>query len=292
MPKKSSKTKEARSGGVLYIIATPIGNPDDITVRALNILGKVDWTAAEDTRNTGRLFSHHKIKSRLVSFHEHNEKDRADELIKKIKNGETVAMVSDAGTPSISDPGYRLVRAAIRENITVIPVPGPSAAIAALSVSGLPTDSFVFAGFLPKTRGKRLKRLGKLADETGTIIFYESPKRVLRLIEEIIEEIGDRDGVLCREMTKTYEEFVRGSLSEIHAGLKNRNTVKGECTLLVSGHCEIKTASLETVRKEIAGGLEENKLKPSALAKEIAEKTGFPKKEVYEELLRMKDENK
>ncbi len=287
--KKLSERKGDKGipGGVLYIVAMPIGNPEDITLRGLKILGQVDRIAAEDTRNTRRFLARHNIKSRLISFHEHNEHKRVNEILKKLKDGESIALVSDAGTPSVSDPGYRLVKGAIGEGVKVVPVPGVSAPIAALSVSGLPSDSFTFAGFLPKTRGKRIARLAQLADETGTIIFYDSPKRVLRLVGEIIEEMGDREGVLCREMTKPYEEFIRGNLSEIQAELKSRSQVKGECTLLVSGGREKKSARLETVRNEIIEGLKNKDAKPSLLAKEIAKKNSLTKKSVYEELLKL-----
>ena len=198
--------------GKLYVVATPIGNKDDITLRALRVLGEVDFVAAEDTRHTGRFLAHHKIKSRLISYHEHNEAERTPDLIKKLMDGSSIAVVSNAGTPSVSDPGYRLVKTAIDSGIMVIPIPGVSATITALSAAGLPIDSFIFMGFPARKKGKRLKQLSGLANENKTIVFYESPRRILNLIEEIIIIMGDRYGVLSREMTKLHEEFLRGNL--------------------------------------------------------------------------------
>src|SRR5210317_1276343 len=221
--------------GVLYVVATPIGNREDITLRALDILREVDLIAAEDTRKSGSLLAHYQIKNRLISFHEHNEKKRTSELIGKLLGGMTIALVSNAGTPLVSDPGYRLIEAAIANKITVTPIPGVTAATAAMSVSGLPTDSFVFVGFAPKKKAKRLKFLTELSGEPRALIFYESPKRILSLMEEIISCMGDRNAMLAREMTKLHEEFVRGTVSQILKTIKARPSFKGECTLLVAG---------------------------------------------------------
>ncbi len=272
----------------LYVVATPIGNRDDITIRALNILGQVDLVAAEDTRHTGRLLAHHNIKGNLISYHEHNEVERTPELIHRLKTGSSVALVSNAGTPSVSDPGYRLVKEAIANNIRVIPVPGVSAAVTALSAAGLPTDSFIFVGFPAKKKAKRLKQLKELASENRTIIFYESPKRILTFLEEIINVMGDRYGVLSREMTKLHEEFVRGFLSEIHYILNARPAVKGECTLLVMGCEENKEISLETVRNEIKNELKKTGSRLSDIARAVAKKYGLPKNKVYDEALKLK----
>ncbi len=212
--------------GILYVVATPIGNRDDITIRALNILGHVDLVAAEDTRHTGRLLAHHNIKCHMISFHEHNENDRTPDLINRLKAGLSVALVSNAGTPSVSDPGYRLVKEAVINRIRVSPIPGVSAAIAALSVSGLPTDSFVFIGFPAKKKAKRLDQLKDLEGEGRTMVFYESPRRILTFLKEIITVMGDRYGVLSREMTKLHEEFIRGFLSEILSSLNARSAIK------------------------------------------------------------------
>ena len=273
--------------GQLYIVATPIGNRDDITIRALNILKHVDLIAAEDTRHTGRLLSHHKIKGNLVSYHEHNEKKQTPGLIKKLKEGLSVALVSNAGTPSVSDPGYCLVKEAIANNINVVPIPGVSAAITALSAAGLPTDSFVFIGFLSKTKNKRFKQLRELANEQRTMVFYESPKRILKLLDEIKLIIGDRYGVLSREMTKLHEEFIRGSMSEILQNLKARSAIKGELTLLVKGYIKDKDVPLEIVRQEIKNNIKLTGNSLSSLAKQIAIKYGLPKNKVYEEALKI-----
>lgn len=274
--------------GALYVVATPIGNRDDITIRALNILGQVDLVAAEDTRHTGRLLAHHNIKCRMISFHEHNERERTPDLINRLKAGSSVALVSNAGTPSVSDPGYRLVKEAIDSDIRVIPIPGVSAAITALCVAGMPTDSFVFVGFPAKKNARRLNQLNDLAGEHRTIVFYESPRRISTFLEEIIDIMGDRYGVLAREMTKLHEEFIRGSLSEILSSLNARPAIKGECTLLVTGCEENKEVSLKTVRTEIIKALEKKENRLSEIAKAVAEKHGLSKNKVYDEALKLK----
>jgi len=219
--------------GMLYIVATPIGNLNDITLRALGVLGQVDLIASEDTRWTKKLLDHHQIKNRLISYHEHNEVERTKALVEKLRGGLSVALVSNAGTPSVSDPGFRLIREAIANDIVIVPIPGASAIITALSASGLATDSFVFVGFLSKKGGKRRNQIQALEGEERTVILYESPFRILPLLKELIEIMGNRRGVLSREMTKTHEEFLRGNLSEILNDLNNRPAVKGEITLLI-----------------------------------------------------------
>jgi 16S rRNA (cytidine1402-2'-O)-methyltransferase len=274
--------------GRLYVVATPIGNQDDITLRALKTLAQVDLVAAEDTRHTGRLLSCHKIKAHLISYHEHNEKERTPELIARLKTGGTIALVSNAGTPSVSDPGYRLVKEAINHGIKIIPIPGVSAVTTALSVSGLPTDSFVFIGFPARRRGKRLSQLKELVNEPRTIVFYESPKRILDLLDEIIQIMGDRYAVLSREMTKLHEEFMRGAISEILFRLKNRPSIKGECTLLLTG-CEAYGAvSIETIRNEIKKEMRTSESKLTDLSKKVAKRFGLAGNKVYEEALRIK----
>lgn len=287
----TNNPEETGKKGDLYVIATPIGNREDITLRALNVLARVDLVATEDTRHTLRLLSHHNIKRRLISYHEHNEKERTKKLLDKLNSGLSVALVSNAGTPTVSDPGYQLIKTAIERDIRVVPIPGVSAAVTALSVSGMPTDSFVFVGFLARKKGKRLEQLRKLAFEQRTIIFYESPRRIQVLLEEIVSNIGDRKGVLCREMTKLYEEFVRDNLSDILRSLKERPSVKGECTLLVAGNEENKDVSMEKVRKEIKKRLASAKGGLSDIAKEIAKKYNLPKNRVYNEALKIKKEN-
>jgi 16S rRNA (cytidine1402-2'-O)-methyltransferase len=274
--------------GSLYVVATPIGNREDITVRALNTLQEVDLIAAEDTRKTGNLLSHHKKKNRLISYHEHNENKRTPEIISKLLDGISIALVSNAGTPSVSDPGYRLIATAIENNIKVIPIPGVSAATAAMSVSGLPTDSFVFMGFPPRKKGKRLKFLTKLAVEPHPLIFYESPQRILAFLEEIISRMGDRPAVLAREMTKLHEEFIRGSVSEILMTLKKRVKVKGECTLLVAGRKEKEEIDFEVVEAEIKAALKKHQSGLSEITRLIAQKYGLSKNKVYEIGLKIK----
>jgi 16S rRNA (cytidine1402-2'-O)-methyltransferase len=274
--------------GVLYVVATPIGNREDITLRALNILREVDLVAAEDTRKSGTFLAHYQIKNRLISFHEHNEKKRTPELIGKLLDGTTIALVSNAGTPSVSDPGYRLIEAAIANKIAVTPIPGVTAATAAMSVSGLPTDSFVFIGFAPKKKGKRLKFLTELGAEPRPLIFYESPKRILSLMEEILSCMGDRNAMLAREMTKLHEEFVRGTVSQILRTIRARPGLKGECTLLVAGFEGKEELNSEIITAEIKAALEKQQFGLSEIAKLIAQKYGLSKNKVYEIALKIK----
>jgi 16S rRNA (cytidine1402-2'-O)-methyltransferase len=276
--------------GTLYVVATPIGNMDDITVRALNTFGRVDLIAAEDTRHTGKLLKHHHIKCRLISYHEHNEKERTPLLVEKMKFGSSIALVSNAGTPTVSDPGYVLLQKALENNIKVVPIPGPSALVAALSISGLPTDSFIFIGFCAKKTTRRLKQLQELAHETRTLIFYEGPGRILAFMNEIKEIMGDRYVVCCREMTKLHEEFLRGRLYEVIETLSGRSAVKGECTLLVKGCEENSNVSQDAVRAELIEVLDKKEKKLSQVSKILAQKYGLSKNKVYEEALKLKAE--
>jgi 16S rRNA (cytidine1402-2'-O)-methyltransferase len=220
--------------GMLYLVATPIGNLEDITLRALRVLQEVDLIATEDTRRTRTLLAHYQIDTPLTSLYDHNEAQKAPTLIRRLQEGANIALVSEAGTPLISDPGYRLVQLAIAQGITVIPIPGPSALVAALIVAGLPTDRFVFEGFLPKKPGKRRRRLEALGDEPRTLIFYESPRRVHDLLGEMQVLWGDRRVVVVRELTKKFEEILRGRLTEVQAQLLERPPL-GEVTLVVEG---------------------------------------------------------
>ena len=274
--------------GVLYVVATPIGNREDITLRALDILREVDLIAAEDTRKSGSLLAYYQIKNRLISFHEHNEKKRTPELIGKLLDGMTIALISNAGTPSVSDPGYRLIEAAIANDIKVIPIPGVSAATAAMSVSGLPTDSFVFVGFAPKKKGKRLKFLTELSAEQRPLIFYESPRRVLSLMEEIISCMGDRNAMLAREMTKLHEEFIRGTVTHILKTIRARPAVKGECTLVVAGGGTKEQVDAAIVKTEIRNAMQDGQNSLSEIARTIAKKYGLSKNEVYDLALNIK----
>ncbi|MEO0010185.1 MAG: 16S rRNA (cytidine(1402)-2'-O)-methyltransferase [candidate division WOR-3 bacterium] len=221
----------------LYIVSTPIGNLGDITQRALTVLAGVDLIACEDTRRTGLLLKNFGITNRLISYNEYNKFRRTPEILTVLSQQRAVALVSDAGTPGISDPGFYLIRAAIEQGIRVIPVPGASAILAALVVSGLPSDRFVFEGFLPKRAGRRRKRLAALVDETRTVIFLESARRLIRLLNEIGEVFGDRRVVVCRELTKKYEEIIRGRVSEVLEVLTSRK-IKGEVVVVVSGYEE------------------------------------------------------
>lgn len=220
---------------MLYVVATPIGNLEDITLRALRILDSVDAIAAEDTRHTRRLLTHHGISKPLISYHDHNKVRQAPRLLEMLQAEQSVALVTDAGTPGISDPAYYLIQLLLPEDIRIVPIPGPTAVIAALSVAGLPTDRFVFEGFLPVKSGRRQRRLESLRDEPRTIVVYESPHRLVRLLQEIATHFGaDRRVVIARELTKRFEEILRGTASSLHADLHHRS-IKGECTVLIAG---------------------------------------------------------
>lgn len=274
--------------GTLYIVATPIGNFKDITFRAIEIFENVELIAAEDTRYTKKLLAHFNIKSRLVACHEHNEEQSAIGIIEKLKSGFSVALVSNAGTPTVSDPGYRLINAAIEENITVVPIPGASAAITALCASGLPSDRFCFIGFLPPKAKKRQERLLQLADLSSTLIFYESPRRIITVMEAMMQIFGDRYAVLSREMTKTYEEFLRGNLSELIAQLKSRQAVKGEITLLVSGDKTEKPFCFEDIRHQVETELKKGNTGVLQLARQLSKSCGVSKNMLYDKILELK----
>jgi 16S rRNA (cytidine1402-2'-O)-methyltransferase len=224
----------ASGRGRLYLVSTPIGNPEDITLRAIKVLRGVDLIAAEDTRKARQLLARYRIKPPLTSFFEHNEPSKIEALIKRLLNNQAIALISDAGTPGVSDPGFRLIRQAIEEGIEVIPIPGPSAHIAALVCSGLPTDSFHFFGFLPPRGAKRKKRLEEMRGLRGTIILYEAPHRLLRTLHDIKDDCGERYICVAREMTKTYEEVIRGEITKVLAGLAGKK-IRGEITLVVAG---------------------------------------------------------
>ena len=284
MPLPSPTDRPIPSG--LYVVATPIGNLEDVTLRALRILSGVDLIAAEDTRHTARLLTHFQIRTPMVSCHEHNEEQRTLELVEKIRSGGTVALVSDAGTPSVSDPGYRLVGAAVTAGLDVFPIPGASAAVAALCASGLPTDAFVFLGFAPKKKGQRMALLESMRTEPRTLVFYESPRRVAKLIEEMHAVMGDRPAVLARELTKLHEEFLRGTLAEIQSNLANRSAVKGECTLLVRGDAG-KTVSDAQLTEILQEAFSQPDAHLSSLVKSVAGQHNLPRKRVYDLALKL-----
>ncbi|UCD37630.1 MAG: 16S rRNA (cytidine(1402)-2'-O)-methyltransferase [Fidelibacterota bacterium] len=217
--------------GILYVVSTPIGNLKDISIRALEVLEQVDLIAAEDTRHTAILLKHHDITKRMVSYHEHNEASRAAQLVEFLEAGDSIALVSSAGTPAVSDPGYRVVNLASERGIPVVPVPGPSAVLAALVMSGLPTDRFLFEGFLPRAK-RRVSRLQSLAAFKGTVIIYESPQRVVNTLQDILTHFGNRRMAFCREITKKFETVMRGTVQEV-LGCVAQRPVKGECVIVI-----------------------------------------------------------
>jgi 16S rRNA (cytidine1402-2'-O)-methyltransferase len=265
--------------GILYIVATPIGNLEDITLRALRVLKEVDVIAAEDTRHTQILLSRHDIHTPLTSYHEHNEKTKAQELVTRLARGQNIALVSDAGTPAISDPGFRLVVQAIRAGVRIIPIPGASALTAVLSASGLPTDRFVFEGFLPAKKRQRRERLQTLRDESRTLIFYEAPHRLKDALGDIHELLGNRQAVLAREVSKIHEEFLRGPVSELVHALGSGD-IRGEMTLIISGAAAPHRVDADRLQAEIRQ-LKDRGLRVKEIAEVLGEKFGYPKKEIY-----------
>jgi 16S rRNA (cytidine1402-2'-O)-methyltransferase len=288
----TAKSISASAGGRLYVVATPIGNLDDITLRALKVLAAVELIAAEDTRHTLNLLNAHNISKPLVSYHEHNEEKRSEELIRRLQAGEDIALTTNAGTPLVSDPGYRLVEAAIAAGIETIPIPGVSAVVTALSVCGLPTDRFTFVGFPARKKTKRLQDLSQLAQAPQTLIFYQSPHRIPDFLEEIRSVMGDRPAVLARELTKIHEEFLRGTLSEISAALQHRETLKGECTLLVAGQAADQTCSAQDLEQALATAFARRDESLSTIAKTLASQLGISRKAVYDAALRLQSDIK
>lgn len=283
-------TKGGEPAGTLFVAATPLGNREDITLRALRILREADWIAAEDTRHTRRFLKHHHISGRLIAYHEHNEARRTPGLVEKLKNGARIVLVSKAGTPLVSDPGFFLIRAALEAGVPVVPVPGPCAAVCALSVSGLPTDAFVFTGFLPKKRGERLNRMKALSRLRQTVIFYESPNRILALLRDLEAVMGNRDAAVCREMTKRHEEILRGALSQVRKELEKRPAIKGECTVLVAGKTDASPVSKATLRARLKEALKAEGASLSEVAKRVAHEYRLSRRTVYQEALQVKDD--
>jgi len=273
--------------GILYLVATPIGNLEDITLRALRVLREVDLIACEDTRHTRKLLLHYGISRPTVSYHEHNEHERTPELIEKLRSGVSIALVSDAGTPLVSDPGYRLVSEAILQRLVVVPIPGPSALVTAIAASGLPTAEFTFAGFLPPRRTARRARLVELATLKSTIIFYEAPHRIREALTDARELLGDRQAVLGRELTKLHEQFLRGSLSEIARQL-NEGIVRGEMVLLIGPPLDdnqSRSASTNSVSEEIQRLMLAEGIDQKSALKRIARARGVTRREVYRLML-------
>ena len=288
MPLSSPTETPSPASGTLFVVATPIGNMEDITLRAIRILKEVDLIAAEDTRHSRKLLSRYEVSTPLVSYHDHNKEKRAPELLKRLKEGTSIALVTDAGTPSISDPGYYLVRKAIEQSLPVVPIPGASALIAALSVSGLATDSFVFIGFVPRKSSKRRQWLDRLRYEPRPLILYESPKRLLGLMQDILNIMGDRHATIARELTKLHEEILRGPLSQLLEEMSRRDPVKGECTLLVAGYEKKREIDLGALRDRLRLLSQEKDLSLSDMVKEVAKEWDLPRKVVYEEALKLK----
>ena len=292
--KASAPRRAADSAGpALYLVGTPIGNLGDITLRALRVLKEVDVIACEDTRQTQKLLNHYAISTRTTSYHEHNEMTKSAELVKEMQEGASVALVTDAGMPGISDPGYRLVALAIRHRIPVVPIPGASAFLAALVASGLPADSFRFSGFLPAKRGERRAALESVKNSPRTQVFYEAPHRVVEALADVCEILGnERHVVVAREVTKLHEEFLRGRAGEVLEILKSREVVKGEITLLIGKAEETETkaapAPRVSVRERVEQIMTAEKVDEKAALKRVAKERGVSKSEAYRELQRSK----
>jgi 16S rRNA (cytidine1402-2'-O)-methyltransferase len=280
--------------GILYMVATPIGNLEDITVRALRVLKEVDLIAAEDTRHSRILLSTYGIRTPLISLHEHNERERSALIVSKIENGMSVAYVSDAGTPCVSDPGYHLVAAVLENGIHVVPVPGPSAVIAALSVCGFPADQFLFYGFLPPKSNRRRRFLESIKDEEQTLIFYESPARIADAMQEIHEVLGDREVVVARELTKMFEEIRQGRVSVIASGM-SRSKARGEFTIIVRGASrEPVSIADDEIQERLLRLRKEQSMSVRDAVADVVRQTGLPRKRVYNMALKIfsvSDEN-
>src|SRR5712671_1436432 len=294
-PVQSAAVRENSShpaSPALYLVATPIGNLEDITLRAVRLLKEVDVVACEDTRQTQKLLNHYGIATRTISYHEHNELTRSAELVKEMQEGASVALVTDAGMPGISDPGFRLITLAIRHQLPVVPIPGASAFLAALVASGLPTDSFRFSGFLPAKSGQRRKLLESVKDSPRTQVFYEAPHRLLETLADVVELLGnDRHVVVAREVTKLHEEFLRGRAREILGQFKARGDVKGEITLLIAkaeeGAAPSATESV-SVAQRVREIMAKEKADEKSALKKVAKERGIGKSEAYREWQRGK----
>ncbi|MEN3335159.1 MAG: rRNA (cytidine1402-2-O)-methyltransferase [Blastocatellia bacterium] len=275
--------------GSLYVIATPIGNLEDISLRALRLLGEVDLIACEDTRHTRKLLAHFQISRPTLSYHQHNERERTSELIDKLKSGMNIALVADAGTPLVSDPGYALVQEAIAQGIQVVPVPGACALIAALAAGGLPTDEFYFAGFLPSKPSQRRARLVALAGINATLVFYEAPRRIKETLADARAALGNRQCAVARELTKLHEEFIRGALDEVCEAMQTRE-VRGEIVLLVGPPVAdaseaMDRESVRSIAEEVAALMRDEKLDQKTALKRVARARRLSKSEAYRRLM-------
>jgi 16S rRNA (cytidine1402-2'-O)-methyltransferase len=274
--------------GALYIVATPIGNLEDITFRAIRTLKEVDLIAAEDTRHSRKLLTHFGISKPLTSYYDHNQQLKGQQILTALASGKNVALISDAGTPGISDPGYQLVREAVASGITVVPIPGPSAVVTALSAAGLPTDSFTFIGFLPNKPGKRQERIASLQHEARVLIFYEAPQRLAATLADLAVILGDRPAVVARELTKVHEEFVRYSLPEL-AEHYLAAVVKGEVVILVGPAVEtIALATDEDIVVRLRRYIDDAGLSVKDAVQQVADETGQSRRQVYALALEMK----
>jgi 16S rRNA (cytidine1402-2'-O)-methyltransferase len=265
--------------GRLYLVATPIGNLEDITYRAVRVLKEADLIACEDTRHTKVLLDHYGIARPTISYHEHNESGRTPDLIERLKSGQNIAVVSDAGTPLISDPGYRLVNHALAEGIEVVPIPGASAILAALTASGLPTDAFHFGGFLPAKSSQRRKTLESVRDFDSSVVFYETPHRILEALEDVTAVRGERPIVLTRELTKIHEEFLRGTAREVLEKLRERPSIKGEMTLVIGK--PVAVAASDIPIPEAVNALIRDGMPRMEAMKTVARERGISKRDVY-----------
>ena len=283
--------RELDPGAALYLVGTPIGNLEDITLRAVRVLKEVDVIACEDTRQTQKLLNHYGITTRTISYHQHNEMTRSAELVKEMQEGASLALVTDAGMPGISDPGFRLVSLAVRHGVPVVPIPGAAAFLAALVASGLPADSFRFSGFLPAKRGERRAALEAIKSSPRTQVFYETPHRILEAVEDVVEVLGARRHVvIAREVTKLHEEFLRGRAGEVVETLKSREGVKGEITLLIGkaeeAPAQVSAESRVSVRQRVEQIMAAEKVDEKAALKKAAKERGVSKSEAYRELQR------
>jgi 16S rRNA (cytidine1402-2'-O)-methyltransferase len=282
--------------GTLYIVSTPIGNLEDITQRALRTLREVEVIACEDTRHTRKLLNHFAIDARTISYHEHNEHERADELCTMLAAGKNIALVSDAGTPIVSDPGFRVVKLAIEKGFRVVPIPGATAFVAALSASGLPSDQFLFAGFLPPRASARRARLEELRAIPATLIFYEAPHRIATALRDAVDILGNRQAVVARELTKLHEEFVRGRLNELAQHFSDGNRARGEIVLLIAGSQPeddidpgSETVPTSQALAERVSALEQEGLNEKAALKKAARELGLKRDEAYRLMLTQKN---
>jgi len=276
--------------GKLYLVSTPIGNLEDITLRALRILKEVDLIAAEDTRHTRKLLTHYDIHKPLVSYHEHNQREKEEFLLQEIKKGKSLALVTDAGTPGISDPGVNLVKRFLQESIPVIPIPGPSALIAALSISGLPTESFIFYGFLPPKDSARQRMFSSLKDRPETLVFFESPQRLKACLQDALKTFGDRHAVVAREITKIFEEVYRGKLAEIIRQIEGKE-IKGEITLVIAGSPAAKEVDEAFLSQLIKEYLNNGELSLKEMVTLLSAELKVSKRELYKKILEVKKEN-